>query len=65
MSTNQTAQDAYTAAHSECARLLAIVSDHIQNAEPPNEATHWGNVGDMTRLAEKLRDIVDHECWPR
>jgi len=37
-------------------RLQALSEEHF-NADP--EEIHWGNVGDLTDMATKLREITD------
>jgi hypothetical protein len=58
---NQKAQDAYAAAHAAATEYLAVLAARLQNADAPDDMTDWGNVGDMARLAEQLRVIVENE----
>jgi hypothetical protein len=57
--TNQTAQDAYAAAHAEAVAYFEKIADRLQDAPAPDDNTNWSHVANMAHLVDQLREIVE------
>ena len=56
----RTASDAYLAAYTAAMAALKDVENFIHDNPAPDSETRidWGHVGDMSRIAEMLKEIV-------
>ena len=52
---HQTAEDAYAAHHAAILALLNDLTEAVENLPAPSDAIHWGQVGDVGRIEELLR----------
>jgi hypothetical protein len=59
---NTKAQDVYAACRAEALTLLNQIREALENDTAPSDNTHWGHVGDMGRLVDQLREIVEPDA---
>lgn len=54
-----TAEDAYIIRHAEALELLARLQEKVENMPAPDATIHWGHVGDVGHIVEKLEELLD------
>lgn len=64
---NQKAFNAYVDAYNRAMKALKDIENMIHDnpaPDPESDAIHWGNVGDMIRVAGELEDILPESLKP-
>jgi hypothetical protein len=54
-----TAIDAYAAEHARALAAVHELSQLIEDSTAPSESTDWGDVGDLVRINELLKQSID------
>ena len=54
----QSAQDAYTAAHATAMELIAQIQHAVEDMDAPSDAIHWGHVGDANEINSRMARVL-------
>jgi len=54
----QSAQDAYTAAHATAMELIAQIQHAVEDMDAPSDAIDWGHVGDAIEINSRMARVL-------